>query len=63
MVSNSGASLQSRPSELFERFKKDKSASESLGLGLSIVKKICDTEQIQISYNFFEQYHVMELKF
>jgi signal transduction histidine kinase len=49
-VSNSGIPLQSEPGTLFERFKKDKITSESLGLGLSIVKKICDRYGFKIIY-------------
>lgn len=62
-ISNTGALLQSKPIELFERFKKDTSASESMGLGLSIVKKICVTENIQINYSANSHYHIVELKF
>jgi signal transduction histidine kinase len=62
-ISNTGAILHNNPIELFERFKKDKSASESLGLGLSIVKKICETEHIQINYSSNANYHIVELKF
>ena len=36
--------------ELFERFKKAGSHPQSLGIGLSIVKRICDISGIDITY-------------
>jgi signal transduction histidine kinase len=62
-LSNTGQLLESNPAELFERFKKDKSSSESLGLGLSIVKKICATQHYEITYSFQNNYHTLELVF
>src|ERR1035438_6566583 len=41
-VSNTGNAIKTHPELLFERFTKETVASESMGLGLSIVKKICD---------------------
>lgn len=62
-ISNTGNPLNQNPILLFERFKKDSSHSESLGLGLSIVKKICETEHIQISYKFNQPIHRLNLDF
>ena len=63
IISNTGSSLKQDPLLLFERFKKDRSDSESLGLGLSIVKKICDSEHIQINYTFSPPIHQIRLTF
>ncbi len=62
-ISNTGAKLSSDPSELFERFKKDKVSSESLGLGLSIVKKICERYGYEISYRYLDFLHTTTITF
>ncbi|HEX9973902.1 MAG TPA: ATP-binding protein, partial [bacterium] len=46
IIANTGAPLKTRDEQIFDRFKKAQQSSDSLGLGLSIVKKICDL------YNF-----------
>ena len=40
VISNTGTELKTLPQELFKRFKKDSLESDSLGLGLALVKKI-----------------------
>ena len=63
-ISNTGAPLNIKPEELFERFKKNDASKESLGLGLSIVKSICLLYQIQISYqNATNSLHTFTLNF
>ena len=61
LISNTGLSLKIDPSELFERFKKDKVSSESLGLGLSIVKKICERYSYGIKYNYSDTLHTITI--
>ena len=41
-ILNTGQTLEGSPVLMFERFKKQSNSEISLGLGLSIVKKICD---------------------
>ncbi|MBK8713019.1 MAG: HAMP domain-containing histidine kinase [Niastella sp.] len=62
-VSNSGSELSCRPEELFERFKKDTHQTESLGLGLSIVKKICEQYNFKVSYSFINGIHTLSILF
>ncbi|MGH2563091.1 MAG: sensor histidine kinase, partial [Ginsengibacter sp.] len=62
-ISNTGNVPVTDPSLYFERFKKDSSSGESLGLGLSIVKKICDTFNFNISYNFRDGFHNINIIF
>ncbi|MDB5199115.1 MAG: histidine kinase [Chitinophagaceae bacterium] len=62
-ISNTGIPLESDPSALFERFKKDKVSSESLGLGLSIVKKICERYSYQINYRYSDSLHTTSINF
>ncbi len=63
IISNTGNPLIREPQELFGRFRKDKSDSESPGLGLAIVEKICDTEGIQVSYTYNQLIHKVSLQF
>ena len=63
MISNTGTALVSEPMELFERFKKDKVTSESLGLGLSIVKKICEKYGYEIWYRYSQSVHTTTIDF
>lgn len=61
VVSNSGDEPRVKPTELFERFKKESTSPESLGLGLSIVKTICDTYGFAISYRYEAGIHVVSV--
>jgi signal transduction histidine kinase len=63
VVSNTGTQLNSNPNELFERFKKDKVNSESLGLGLSIVKKIGDQYNFKAVYDYANGLHTVAINF
>lgn len=61
-VSNFGKELEIDSAKLFERFVTADNGSSSIGLGLSIVKKICDLNNISIEYKYEESQHVFELK-
>ena len=63
IVSNTGTDLISNPVELFERFKKDKVNAESLGLGLSIVKKICEQYNLKTGYMHKNGLHTLTVQF
>lgn len=63
IVSNSGDEPKVKTTELFERFKKESTSPESLGLGLSIVKTICDSYGFDVLYNFTNGMHVMKITF
>jgi signal transduction histidine kinase len=58
-VSNTGDEPKLKTTELFERFKKESTSSESLGLGLSIVKTICDTYNFVVSYHYETGLHIV----
>ena len=49
-IRNTGLPLKDSPESYFNRFKKNDQTSKSLGLGLSIVKKIVELNGFQISY-------------
>ena len=62
-IKNTGQPIDSDPSQLFQRFRKIDQTSESLGLGLSIVKQICDTYGIPIEYTVSNRSHILKLDF
>ena len=53
-VGNTGKALHTSPEHLFERFQKESNSSASLGLGLALVKKICEVNKLEVHY---EQHH------
>jgi signal transduction histidine kinase len=63
IISNPGATPRMAPSKFFGRFVKSNPKSQSLGLGLPIVKAICDTYLIAIHYDFEKNLHKISLKF
>lgn len=62
-IQNTGKSIDFNPELLFERFSKASKNSESLGIGLAIVKKICRYYDYSISYEHNEGFHCISLKF
>jgi len=63
VVENTGHPLQRAPETLFERFKKDNQTYPSLGLGLSIVKSICDMNHFSVSYANQGNIHTLTIIF
>lgn len=62
-VQNSGGILTIDPKSLFSRFKKGDDSNESIGIGLSLVKKIADASGMDLQYTYQEQIHTILLKF
>lgn len=62
-ISNTGNVPTNGTSEYFERFKKDSASNDSLGLGLSIVKKICETYGFLVSYKYESERHIVSIQF
>lgn len=62
-ISNTGNKLSYDANLLFNRFLKHKSNSESLGIGLSIVKKICDYYKFSIKYINTDKLHTITIRF
>lgn len=62
-ITNSGPPLTTDPEELFLRFKKDDANSDSIGLGLSIIKRIVDLAQFDINYDYHDEVHVITVHF
>ena len=60
-ISNLGEPLPFSPEKLFERFCSGSHGKHSLGLGLSIVKQICELNEIKIVYEFKDSRHFFTL--
>lgn len=61
-ISNYGRELEVKNNKIFERFYTTDDSNQSLGLGLSLVKRICDLNQLQINYVYSDNMHVFEIK-
>jgi signal transduction histidine kinase len=62
-IRNTGSPPDVNPEVFFERFRKHTIMSESLGLGLSIVKKICVVSAIDVRYSYGDGKHEIRLRF
>jgi signal transduction histidine kinase len=63
ILKNDGAPLGFDKEELFTRFVRDTKRAGNFGLGLSLVKKICETYNFSINYYFDNQQHTFEIVF
>jgi signal transduction histidine kinase len=63
LITNTGNPLTVAPAELFKRFRKGNQSAASTGLGLSIVKQICDLANIHIQYLHNNGLHSLQLSF
>lgn len=62
-IGNSGPALSFNQKDLFRRFVRDTRKTGNFGLGLSLVKKICDFYGYKISYEYRDQMHFFTLQF
>ena len=62
IISNSGKVLTFPESDIFKRFIRSEHNKKSLGIGLSIVKRICELYNFDIQYSFNKN-HTFTLKF
>lgn len=63
VISNTGKDPGIDPMQLFERFRKADQTSESIGLGLSIIKRIVDQSGGSIHYSYTDGWHRFEIDF
>jgi signal transduction histidine kinase len=61
-ISNTGIEMPLDADQLFRRFYKGNLHGENNGLGLSIVKEICDVSSVLISYDYHDKMHRFTLK-
>ncbi len=62
-ISNTGVAMSIDPNTLFERFKKNSELENAVGLGLSIVRKICDYLHFEINYQCIATTHEITVVF
>jgi signal transduction histidine kinase len=63
VISNSGLPMNTDPELLFRRFYKGSDNPQSVGLGLSIVRKITDNYKMKISYTCTGNIHEVRLNY
>ena len=63
VIENSGPPLTTDPSLLFERFNKGNADSKTTGLGLSLVKQICQLYNLYLQYTYANQIHTIQVSF
>jgi signal transduction histidine kinase len=63
IIKNTGKNLDINPEDLFNRFTKSSSKPDSLGLGLSIVKKICEYYNYSVKYTLKDSFHIVSIGF
>jgi signal transduction histidine kinase len=62
-ITNSGLPLTTNPDDLFKRFHKNSDHPQSVGLGLSIVRRITDSYGMHISYSCVDSVHEIKLSY
>ncbi len=62
-IRNTGKPPTVSTEKLFERFKKGDQTSDSQGLGLAIVKKICELNNLNLKYEFKQNFHIITIGF
>ena len=63
VVVNTGRQPQVPTQELFERFKKGNTGSDSIGIGLAIVRQICDLSGWDVVYEYANGLHGLAVSF
>lgn len=60
---NNGDPIEGPTDRIFKRFYKGNENSESMGLGLALVKTICDNSGFKVSYSYFDDSHCFRVDF
>lgn len=61
-IENSGPKAEFNEQEIFERYSRSTNQAESLGLGLSIVYKICQLYQMNVSYSYDNSLNIIKVE-
>lgn len=62
-IENTGPALAVEPNELFERFKKGSHQTKTTGLGLALVKQICNLYHFRAAYEYRTGWHSITVIF
>ena len=63
IISNTGVAFKGDPTEMFSRFRKSEQSADSIGLGMAIIKQICDYYEFPIHYTVEENIHSIQINF
>lgn len=63
VVRNTGIAPKTPTEELFQRFKKNNQSSDGIGLGLAIVRQICEISGFNIAYHYADGWHCVSVLF
>lgn len=63
IVANSGLEINDQPERMFERFRRGNSSPDSTGLGLTIIKRLCDYYNFKIKYEIENTTHNITIEF
>jgi two-component system OmpR family sensor kinase len=63
VIVNTGQEPVVPTQELFKRFKKGNTGSDSIGIGLAIVRQICDLSHFDIDYQYQSGLHIVAVSF
>ena len=63
IFTNEGPPVKSDPNDFFNQFVKGDPSSGSLGLGLTLVKKICDHFKWRVTYDYQSGWHSVKIDF
>lgn len=63
LIANTGREPRVPTAELFERFKKGNPGSDSIGIGLAIVRQISDLSDFPILYEYAGGFHILAISF
>jgi len=62
VFANSGKQALKDKERIFDRFYKESTAESSTGLGLALVKKICEVSNLKIDYSYEKNMHLFMLR-
>ncbi len=62
-ITNTGDIPELPTEELFQRFRKSRQSADSIGLGLSIVKQICEVNHFTVTYQYADGFHTVWVQF
>jgi len=63
IFTNTGLPISADPEDLFKRFHKNSNNPQSVGLGLSIVRKIAESYGMVVTYSCRDTIHELKLKY
>jgi signal transduction histidine kinase len=63
IIENTGHPIEGETDQMFERFKKGRDQSKTTGLGLSLVRRICQIYQYRLNYSYKNNIHRVTVTF